>query len=224
MKNYCKTCSVSMDQHISNCPLCGKCVSVKEKNIVLTETSTYPSLHNENNKSSSIKIISFIIFLATLTFFALEFFITNKINLSFYALATFILINFSVIIPIKHNFSFSTSGLFAFVCLQLFLLFIELYSNTFGWAVNYAMPFIALAYSIYNGVLIVAKGYINFEYYLPVLVSAIVSTVLLLVNYLHSWVYWPSLSAFLFGWIVVFLTTFIKYKRLKKSMQKKFHF
>ena len=221
MANYCNVCKVNIDEHISNCPLCGKCVSIKEKSIITTETTTYPNLHTNNTKKFPVHLISFILLLLTLCFFALEFFITDKIYISFYALATLILCYFAIIIPIKHNFSFATSGLIALIFLQGYLLFIELFSGTFGWGVNYVMPLISLSYSIYNGILIVAKGYFNFEYYLPVVVSAIISTVLLIVNYLYKWVYWPSLAAFLFAWLVALLIAFIKTKRLKKSIQKK---
>lgn len=225
LHNFCDNCKVSIDNHISNCPLCGKCVSEKEKNLLTTQTTTYPSVSNLNNKKMAIiKLISCSLFLATAVLFAIEFFVTKSIRLSFYFLASYLLFQFAVLIPIKHNFSLATSSILALLFLQCYILFIELYSHTFGWGVTYVMPLIALAYSIYNGVLIVAKGYFNFEYFLPICFSGAISIVFFLVNYLNSWKFWPSLAAMLFSCVIVLLIIFFKNKRLKKSIEKKFHF
>ena len=222
MHNFCNNCKVEIDELIANCPLCGKCVNEKAKLNVSTQTSTYPNLQLNNTKKFPIGIVTISLFALTLIILALEFFITKRVHITCYAIASFIFIYFSILIPAKHNFSFLSTSMF--IGVELIILFIELFSKTFGWGVNYVMPFISLAYSICNGILIIGKGYFNFEFYLPMLLSTVISTALLIVNYVNNWVWWPSISAFLFSWLVMLFVTFIRFKGFKKAMHKKFHF
>ena len=222
MNNYCDICNVELDAKLINCPICGRNIN-NYSNPVHSSTSTYPKTKTISNKPSLTQILRISLLCLLFIGIAIEFFLTNAVYYSWYGILGFLFVNFAIILPIKHKFSLSTINIILLISTISYLLFIELFSNSLGWGVQYTIPFILIAFCVYNVILMVSKGYLNFDFLLPILLSSLISTIILIICYVNKFILWANLSAFLLTWVITLFLILLKYKKFKNNIKKKFH-
>ena len=103
---------------------------------------------------------------------------------------------FGVIVPIKNNWSLVNYHSVFYVAVTLYIIFLENYTNSFGWGIVYVIPLFVLAFSVYNFLMILSNRNNRTEYILPMFILTTIATVAFSYNYFSGLVLWPSLSAF----------------------------
>ncbi|MGN1227061.1 MAG: DUF6320 domain-containing protein, partial [Christensenellales bacterium] len=139
---HCKFCNVDIEEKKVHCPLCGKCVDEeKVKSGMVNHSDIYPDYHIKSNKTNLIcKIISNSLFVLCLICLAIDLFINYTVSFSLIVFIGFICTYFAVLRPIKKNIPIETAISLISIFASLFILFIELYTNSYGWGVNITVP------------------------------------------------------------------------------------
>lgn len=216
--NKCERCNINV-LHEKHCPLCGKFVNGE----AVKETS-YPKVDtSKNNRLYAIRIIFGLLILLNVLVVSLELIITQTFYYSWHIIVPSILLCISVYFPIKKNWGVFGAFCISIVVICAYLIFLELFTNTFGWALNYVIPLFLLGSEIFILVLLAISKFEKVEMQLPLVICEILSLANFLFIYLSKLVYWPSAASLLFGFAVLFIIFVVKNRRAKKNLQKSFH-
>lgn len=223
MKQFCDACKVSLEEHISHCPLCGKCVN---ESLVDKKDSheNFPSDEQfKKEKKEALRAIVYMIllgnFLASLT--ELLLFKTYTWSLHVLVASTFGL--FGIIIPIKNNWYLVNYHSIFYICFTLYIIFLENYTNSFGWGITYVIPLFCLGFGLYNFIMVINNIKTKSDYILPMIILFIISTISFSINYYNDLTIWPSLSSFLTLISVTFICFAFRSSKLVKALSRKFH-
>ncbi|PKK96011.1 MAG: hypothetical protein CVV59_00800 [Tenericutes bacterium HGW-Tenericutes-4] len=107
--------------------------------------------------------------------------------------------------------------------ITLYIIFLENYTNSFGWGITFAIPLFALAFSIYNFGMILTNIKQRCDYILPMLILLTISTICFIVNYVGGYTLWPSLAAFLALITFTFISFIFHSNLILRALAKKFH-
>lgn len=216
--NRCDRCNVEVVAS-KFCPLCGRCVSDEN-----TFSKVYPDATPEKQSAKyALRIVFGVLLLINFLAVALELIITKKFFYSWHIIVPSVLLYISVYFPIKKQWSLTGVFNISLFTVCGYIIFLELFTNTFGWGVYYVVPFVLLAASILSWVCMSILKFIKVDVQLPLITSSILALVNFLVVYLTKGVYWPSTVSMLTGFALVFILFVVKSRRAKKNLQKNFH-
>ncbi len=217
---HCDFCGVEIEDSKMNCALCGKCINsdAENKNSIFPN---YPILTDK--REPVIKILEKLSLLALLLSFAVDLFCTRSITWSLYVFVGLFLDWVLVLRPIKKQFSFAQILTLLSFYLTAFLIFLELYTHTWGWGVMYAIPFMLLGFSVLAGIMTLARGYVDFDMFKPMIMIAFLSCIaLILLLCFDCPTVWPTLVTFLFSVSEIILMFMFRFKRSVRSLKKNF--
>lgn len=218
--DICENCKVEVEDKKSNCPLCGKAVNKD----CTRANMYYPQYQPMIDKHEPIvSILQKLSLLALFICIIVDLFITKSLGWSLYVIAG-VMLTIAVVLRaiLKKDGIASVLTRLAF-WLTGFLVFIELYTHTWGWGVQYAIPFMWVAICITFGLTILIQGYVNFEMFKPLILILIFSvTSFLLLFFLKCDILWPTLTALLLSLSEFILMFMFRFKRSIRSLKRDF--
>ena len=217
---HCDKCDTHIADNINNCPLCGKNLAQNQEQ----SFCCYPDnkiWHDKRNLF--INILLFIALIGTVLCCAIDLFFNHTLTYSIYTISGCALFVLDIYFPIKKHWSFSTVSTIVGISIGVYVLFIELYTNTFGWGVNYVIPFFILFMSCYSTIIIFIRNYYKgFEFVLPLIIFTVLATITFAVSYILNLVIWPSFSVFLASVTLLIIVLVFKHKKVKQELEKSF--
>lgn len=219
---HCKKCGVDIADNIKNCPLCGG--SVETENDGEESFSCYPNNKNWYNKRNLIlNIVLTVVLIGLFISFTVDLFFNRRLAYSWYTITGCAIFLIDIYFPIKKHWSFSTISTIVGISVCLYILFIELYTQTFGWGVNYVIPFFILFMSLYSTAIVFMRNYYKgFEFTLPLIIFTILATITFVVSYVLNLIIWPSFSVFLASLSLLIIVLVFKSKKVKQELEKSF--
>ena len=217
---FCDNCKIENEQGKSNCPLCGKCVddNAEKKN------NFYPQYNLVHDRRVPVvKVLERLLLLGVALCLVVNLLFEKTVSWSLYVTIGAFLAWVLIIRPIKKIYSpaqILTSQVF---WLTGFMLFLELYTQTWGWGVMYAIPCMWIGYGVVAGIMSIVSGYVNFEMFKPmfmILFLSVISLILLLC--FDCPVMWPTVVAFLLSVSEIVFMFMFRFKMSLRSLKKDF--
>ena len=217
----CKNCNLQI-KNSNYCPLCGKCVDEQAKEN--QEERSFPVYAPTliDNSESVWRILSKLSIWGIIVCMAINLFINKTISWSLYALFGLLYLHFVVFYSVYKKLSFANVITRIAVYTTFLILFLELYTQSWGWGMCYAIPFLWLALTIISAILMIAKGWVNFEMFKPTLTMTVMSAILLGFLFGFSETFWPILVTFFVCLSLVCFMFMFRFKRTVRSIQKEF--
>ncbi|MBQ8762077.1 MAG: hypothetical protein IJZ26_02000 [Clostridia bacterium] len=217
----CPNCKVSVKGG-NYCPLCGKCID--EEISENKKTGNFPDYAPTlvDHSESVWKILSKLAFWGIIVCMAINLFLNKTVSWSLYVLFSLLYLHLVVFHSIYKKMSFANIITKIAIYTPCLLLFLELYTGSWGWGMCYAVPFLWLALTITSAVLMIANGWVNYEMFKPTLTMAILSTILLGLLFGFKEVFWPILITFFVCWSLICFMFMFRFKRTVRSIQKEF--
>lgn len=220
---YCDKCDVKIADNINHCPLCGRDVSQKTDE-TKQECLCYPD--NKIWQSKRDAVLSFLfwfLLIGCAISIAVELLVLHKFEYNWYVLTGALILMLDVIAPLKFRWSFVAVSLVVGISICLYLLFLELFTATFGWGLYYAIPFFMLFMTIYSIFVIFLRNYYKgYEFVICLMTFSILSLTVFLYNYISNGVFWPSLVAFLASISCFVFFLIFRFRRVKQELTKSF--
>lgn len=218
---HCDKCDVDIADEINNCPLCGRDISNEN-----TEQSflCYPDNKVwKNRRNTIINILFWTSIIGMIISIFVELLIFHKVHYNWYVITGVALFILCFIMPMKFRWSFSAVSLIDGLTICAYILFLEFFTNSFGWGLNFVIPLFILFMSLYSTFIIILRNYYRgYEFVVCLLTFAILSIVVFLYNLLSNLVVWPSLVAFLTS-VTCFVGFLIfRFKKVKNELEKSF--
>ena len=219
---HCDKCNVNILDDISNCPLCGRDISNE------TETSQtflcYPNNKTWKDKRNMIvNVFLWLVIIGTVLSGVVELLIFKQYRYNFYVLTGAMLAVVDIILPIKYRWSFNAISIVASLTLCAYILFLELFTGSFGWGVYYVIPLFLLFMTLYSLTIILIRNYYKrFEFVISLMIITILSIALFLYNYLSKGVVWPSLVTFLTSVTCFVFLLIFRFRKVKQAIEKSF--
>ena len=191
--SHCDKCGVDIEDNVNNCPLCGRNVS-KEK-IENESFKCFPDNKTWQSKRNVVTNIAlFLILIGAIVTTFLDLFLNKRITYSPFVWTGSGLAILDVILPIKKYWSFPLVSTVCAISIVVYILFLELFTETFGWGLNYAIPFFLLFMTLYSCVIIWTRNYFRgIEFVIPLMIFCIMSVTIFFINYFCGFVVWPAL-------------------------------
>ena len=127
----CDKCDVDIMDDVNNCPLCGRDISTKDS---VESFLCYPD--NKIWQSKRNTLINFAFWasiIGMLISIFVEWLIFKQISYNWYVITGVAMFVLTVILPLKFKWSFSFVCTFIGLCICGYILFLELFTNSFGW-------------------------------------------------------------------------------------------
>ena len=219
---HCDFCNVDIIDKKSNCPLCGKSLDNEAAN----KNKFYPQYAFEpDRREPAIKILEKLSLLAVVLSMAVNLFTDHTISWALYVIIGFFLLYVLILRPIRKQYSLAQILTALVFYLTAFMLFLELYTHTWGWGVMYAIPFTWLGFAILSGIFTLARGYVNFEMFKPMFMLLLLSLIsFILLMCFDCPTVWPTLVAFLVSATEIILMFMFRFKRSVRSIKRDFGF
>ena len=218
---HCDKCDVDIADNINNCPLCGRDISTDCSG---ESFACYPDNKVWTNKRNVVINVMFyfaIIFMAISIF--LELLIFKRLHYNWYVITGVALFVIDFIMPMKFRWSFSAVTIVVALTICLYILFLELFTHSFGWGLNYAIPMFILFIALYSTFITMARSYYRkYEYVICLLIFAVISVIVFLYNLLTKAVVWPALVAFLTSTTSFIGFLLFRFKKVKNELEKSF--
>lgn len=216
----CEFCQVEIEDNKINCPLCGKCVSADAEN----ENMFYPKYSRVFDKREpTVKVLEKLLLLSVIICGVVDLLFAHTISWSLYVFIGAFLGWVLVLRPIKKQFNLAQILTCVVFWLTMFMLFLELYTATWGWGVRYAIPCMWLGFGVATGLLTIINGYVNFEMFKPMFMILFLSVVALIcLLCFDSVVLWPTVVAFLVSVSEILLMFMFRFKRSLRSLKRDF--
>lgn len=213
----CERCNLEVkgDKY---CPLCGKFV-----NGVSVEREYPLNIVKKINKRYVLRVIFGLLLMLNFLAVALELIITKRFYYGWQIIVPSVLVLICVYFPLKKNWGIFGACPFAILAVSGYVIFLENFTHSVGWGVNYVVPLFLLGVELSGFLILVISKFEKVDVFLPILICFIVSLGIFLYVYLKKFIYWPATVALLFGFAVMFTIFVVKNRRAKKSLQKSFH-
>lgn len=223
---HCNFCNCGIEDKKVHCPLCGKCLDEeKVKNGIVNHSDIYPDYQIKSNKTNLIcKIIANSLFILTIICLAVDLLVNYKVGFSLIIIIAFFYSYFAIIRPVKKRMPMENFCIQLSIFTPLLLLFIELYTKTYGWGINIATPSFWVGLSIASVLLMFIKGFVDVDMLKPIIINCILSAILLILLFCfkqHTLI--ASISFVCHLAIISFVLVF-KFKIASKSIKKEFRF
>ena len=201
------------------CPLCGKFVN-KNKG----HDREYPTQINRKiNKPYVLRVIFGLLLLVNILVIALELITAKSFYYSWHIIVPSMFVLIAIYFPLKKNWGLMGACCICIFALSGYIIFLENFTKTVGWGLNYVVPLFLLSVEIGAFIILAISKFERIEVQLPLLICVLFSLAIFLYVYLKQLVYWPATCALLFGFAVLFTIFIVKNRRAKKSLQKSFH-
>lgn len=221
MKNFCDKCQIYIYPDDCFCPLCGRCCNPENAD---KKNKNYPSYNKTvDKKRQFINIIFGILIILTGISLLLDVVFQYSYNLFFYFFATLIFVFFTVIAPIRKNFTLVGISSVASIFVPLYILFIELYSKSFGWGLYYVIPLSMVLDTIYSLIILVSRSKNHWDFILNFIVIIFISLAIFIANIVLKAVIWPSFIALVIPTMTLAVIWLIKSSKTSKELGKNFH-
>ena len=216
--NKCDRCNVEI-AHSKFCPLCGRCVD-DGSNI----EKAYPEINSEKISTKYVlRIIFGVLLLLNILGASVELIITKTFYYSWHMVVPSALLYLSVYFPMKKHWSLTGVLNISLFTVTGYFIFLELFTNTFGWGLYYVVPFVLLASCLLCLMAMALTKFYKVDTQLPLILATLISLGIFLFVYLTKGVYWPSAITVLTGFAIVFTLFVVKNRRARKNLQKNFH-
>lgn len=218
--SFCDKCGVEVEETLHYCPLCGRCVNEQASNT----PSLYPTDQAwKKNRLLAINLFKILLMIAVLAAGLIDIFLLKRVYLFLHTLFPALLIYFSILLPIKNRWSLSNQNNVFLILAVIYLIWLEWFTPTKGWALPYVIPLTLLASSVYNALVIVLRRYNRFEHLLILITSALLSIAVFITNFAKGFVTWPIISAFSATIGLLLFVVILNRKKVKNELAKKFH-
>lgn len=223
--NKCEHCQVRVDEHLTKCPLCLKVINPHTE---VTENSLYPTYtHKVHTKSFLFKLGVFLS-IATVSICAL----INILTLQHVGRLWFLYIAVTVLylwLLIGHTI-LSKSRVGSKIFLQtigtsIILYVIDFNSGHSRWSVNFVIPFLVMAATLFITWKVYTKKMLWNEYIgytIAMIFLGFIPTILYLVGIAN--ILWASASAALYSLLTIIGMFTFANKRFKNEFKRRFHF
>ena len=221
---HCDKCDVDIADNINNCPLCGRDISPKQDKDVKQSFVCYPD--NKiwvGKRNFAINLIFWILLVGTAISIFLEVLLFHRFNYNWYVVTGALLLILDVIMPLKYRWSFSFISLLVAISICAYMVFLEYFTGSVGWGLNYALPLFILFIALYSTMIMILRNYYKgYEFILCLLVFALLGIGIFVYNYVTKGVLWPSLVAFLTSVTCFFCFLIFKFKKVKQELKRNF--
>lgn len=218
---HCDKCDVDIMDDVNNCPLCGRDISTKDS---VESFLCYPD--NKIWQSKRNTLINFAFWasiIGMLISIFVEWLIFKQISYNWYVITGVAMFVLTVILPLKFKWSFSFVCTFIGLCICGYILFLELFTNSFGWGLYITIPFFIMFMALYSTFITVLRNYYKgFDFVVCLLVFSILSIAVFMYNILSGGLMWPSLVAFLTSITCFIFILIFRFKSVKKQLEKNF--
>lgn len=227
MTVHCNNCNIEVDSERIHCPICGKCVNAENVDKAL-KREKYPDYLSWKKEQFSITaLLTLILFILNLTWLVTEYAVFGNFYYTCIFVATSILAFFILIWPLTRRQHILEKGVIAIFSLSAFLVFIEFYTDTFGWGLSYAIPAVLLAYDIAAFVVMFTRGYYKRSVLYPCFFIALCSSVVFALNFTvfknSVSVFWPCIVVFALSWIMFATLFIIRRRKIINGLKKDFY-
>jgi len=223
MSQFCKYCNVALETTVSHCPLCGKCVNEQlegKKNL----HEHFPSDNVfKMSKQKALKAIVLLLLLGNAICLFVELLLYKTVSWSLHILVASVFSYIGIIRPINQNWRLVNYHSILYIMFTGYIIFLENYTNSFGWGLIYVIPIFVLTFSINNFTMILSNIKNRFDYFLPMLILLTISIITFIICYAGNFTLWPSLSAFLATISFTFISFIFHSTKILGALAKKFH-
>ncbi len=219
MSKFCPHCKVELIDDSANCVLCGKATEGE-----IGDKKYYPKYRPVTEKRDSIiSTLEKILFVGLILCVIVDLFNTKSVSWSLYVLIGVFLSYVMIFRNIKRKQNISQVLICLTFWLSLLIIFIELHTKSFGWGLQFTIPFMWLGFTLLAGILTLSKGYVDFEMFKPViLVFVLVVISFIVLCAIGSNVLWPTMVAGLVSLAEILLMFLFRFKRSIRSFKKDF--
>ncbi|MBQ8748905.1 MAG: hypothetical protein IJZ29_00330 [Clostridia bacterium] len=223
---HCKFCNINIENKKVHCPLCGKCLDEeKVKSGIVNHSDIYPDNVVKSNLTNVIcKIFTSSLFVLTLLCLGIDLLVNYKVSFSLIVIIGFIYSYFVIFRPIRKNMPLENFFVYLSFFTPLFILFIELYTKTFGWGVNITVPALLLGLSVASLIIISVKGFADLDMIKPIIINTLLITVLLILLFIFKQPTLITIISFLLNIAIVLFVLIFRFKLASKSIKKEFRF
>ena len=218
----CDKCDVDIMDDINNCPLCGRNISTEK--IEHQTFLCYPD--NKvwvNKRNAFLKALLLFSIIGMLISIFLELLLFKRFWYNAYVVTGEALFLICIYMPLKFRWSFSNASLVVGLTICAYIIFLELFTNSFGWGVYYVVPLFILFMSLYSTFIIMLRNYYKgFEFIRCLLMFALCGVAIFTYNTLSGGVLWPSLVVFLTSVTCFVIFLFFRFKKVKNQFEKSF--
>ena len=220
---HCDRCDVDIADNIKNCPLCGRDISA-ESDDELESFVCYPDNKIWFSKRNTVLNTSFLIILiGVIVSIVTELIIFHRFSYNWYVLTGAMMFALNILMPLKFRWSFSNVSIVSGLSICAYILFLELFTGTFGWGVYYVIPFFVLFMTLYCTIIMAIRNYYKgMEFVICLMIFAILAVALFVYNSIAKVVVWPSLVAFLASITCFVCFLIFKFKKVKQALTKSF--
>ena len=219
---HCDKCDVDIVDEINNCPLCGRDVSNGSE--VMTQSfKCYPDNKvwiSKRNATINVTFWLTMIFMVISIF--VELLLFKRIHYNWYVVTGVALFVIDFIMPMKFRWSFFAVAIVGVISICAYIIFLELFTNSFGWGLHYAIPMFILFATLYSTSIILSRNYQKYEFVICLLNFAILSLGVFLFNLFTKAVIWPSLVAFLTSTTCFTGFLMFRFRHVKNELEKSF--
>ncbi|MBQ8430608.1 MAG: hypothetical protein IJX26_01520, partial [Clostridia bacterium] len=157
---HCDVCNIEIADNISHCPLCGKNILKNQEKITNQTFMCYPDNKIwSNNRNMIVNYFFWLLTIGTVICTILELVFFKRYYFSCYVLTGSVFAIFNILLPIKKRWCFSSVSTIVGISICAYLIFIELFTGTFGWGIMYTLPFFLLFMCIYSTSIIWSRNY-----------------------------------------------------------------
>lgn len=222
---HCKFCNCDVEDKKVHCPLCSKCLDeTKVKAGMSNKSAIYPNYTKvkPDMTKTIVRTLTNSLLILTIICFAIDLMLNYKVTFSLIVGIGFLLAYFAILRPIKKYMSLENVIITLSIFVPPFLLFIELYTHTFGWGVNIAVPALLFGLSLASFIFMLIKGYMDGDMLKPIVVNVLLNALLLLLLFLFKQYTLISIIAFWANVAMILFTLVFKFKFASKSITKQF--
>lgn len=219
---FCDKCSISLDENLTHCPLCGRCVDEKPNRTA--SFKNYPTNEKWTNKRNMALSLTFwLIVISCVLAISSELILLRQFWWSWYVITSSILAIICIYLPIKQRWSYASTSAIVTIFVSAYILFLELFTNSFGWGLCYTIPMFILFMSVNSLTTMIVRKNNRLEFLLPLFICALISTAIFIFIFVKGYTIWPALTTFFTTWTLFVLLMIIRFKRVKKEFQKNFY-
>lgn len=223
MKIYCDKCKVYIEDNVSHCPLCGRCCD--ESLIDKKENIYYPEYTSHvNSRRLVTKLLIFVILITFVCLISIQLLFNDNIRFSLQFLYVSIFVVFGVIIPVRENWAISSHASIFNTLLITYLIVSEYTTKTFGWGIQYVIPFYIIASQLVCIAIILSNAFHKWHYISPILITFIISIGVFIFNLVKKLTLWPSISALFVSLVFLLFLMLFMSKSSQNEIAKTLHF
>jgi len=223
---HCDFCKIDIEDKKIHCPLCGKCLDdEKAKSGIVNHSAIYPDYQYKSNKKNLIcKIITRSLLVLTLLSIIVDLLLNYTISFSLIVVIGYVYAYLVILKPIRRNMPIENFTIQFSLFTPLLLLFIELYTKTYGWGINITVPSLFIGISLFCFIFLISTHFKNFDMLKPIIICLALDALLLILLFIFAQPTLMTIISFLFNLGLVLFLLIFKFRTATKSITKEFRF